>query len=361
MNKVRKHNFLERKTKAMVPVLDNNNQPMMPCSEKRARKMMERGEAQAYWQKGIFTIKLIKEPSGRDCQPIALGIDPGSKREGYTVATEKRVVLNITTNTPDWVKDHVGTRRNLRRARRDRKTPYRQCRSNRVIGGIPPSTKARWNAKLRILRSLLKILPITIINVEDIKAWNKEGQRQWNASFSPLEVGKSWFYQGIENLGLILLKTKGYDTKQHRDKRGFQKSKDKLSFQWESHCVDSHSLVEMSLGKELTPYLGIWQINFLEYHRRQLHVQNPSTDSIRKQYGTTVSMGMPKGATVRYRGKLYYLGGSSKGKVAIHSIITGKRVKQFVKKRDIGVLYTQNRRVQFLPRQKPWVSMHNFA
>ena len=95
----------------MVPVVDTNNIPLMPCSEKRARHLMSKGQAKPYWQKGIFCIKLLKEPSNRKYQEVALGVDPGSKREGYTVATSKSVILNITTNTPDWVKAHVETRK----------------------------------------------------------------------------------------------------------------------------------------------------------------------------------------------------------------------------------------------------------
>jgi len=325
---------------------------------------MEKGSAISYWQKGIFCIRLTKEPSNRQTQPIALGIDPGSKREGYTVATRKAVVLNITSNTPGWIKKHIDTRRQLRKSRRYRKTPYRSCRENRATlrkDRVPPSTKARWNAKLRMVIFLLKIIPITIINVEDVAAYTKKGQAKWNVSFSPLEVGKVWFYQEIKNLGVQLLKTEGHQTQEKRDQRGFQKSSSKLSYSWNAHNVDSHVLAEMALGTEIFPYYGLWKIEFLEFHRRQLHVQNPIKNSIRKQYGTTISMKMPRGSVIRHKGKFYYLGGSSKGRVTIHSVITGKRIKQSVKKENIVVLYAQNRRVQFLPRLKSWVSLNQFS
>ena len=325
---------------------------------------MDRKQAIPFWQKGIFCIILIKEPSDRKYQEVVLGIDPGSKREGYTVATNKSIILNITSNTPDWVKDHVETRRDLRRSRRYRKTPYRKSRENRSslrkINRIPPSTKARWNAKLRIVKQLKSILPITIINIEDIKAISKENKKKWNISFSPLEVGKKWFYKEIENLNIKLILTEGYTTKQHRDNRGFTKSKSKLDYTWETHNVDSHSLCEMVFNKNIDPYYGIWRIDFLEYHRRQLHVQNPIKKNIRKQYGGTVSLGLSRGSVVKYKDKLVYIGGASKGKVAIHSIITGKRVKQHINKGDINILNITKRRVQFLPRLKPWVSLHIF-
>jgi hypothetical protein len=42
-----------------------------------------------------------------------------------------------------WVKKHVEARRNMRRARRYRKTPCRAGRANRSRASLPPSTKAR--------------------------------------------------------------------------------------------------------------------------------------------------------------------------------------------------------------------------
>jgi hypothetical protein len=67
---------------------------------------------------------------------------------------------------------------------------------------------------------------------------------------------------------------------------------------------------------------------------------------------------MPRGSVVRYEGKLCYLGGSSEGRVSIHSIETGKRITQKAKKEEIKMLYTNNGRVQFLPGLKAQVSLH---
>ena len=47
----------------MVPVLDKDKKPLMPCSEKRARKLLEKREAKPYWSRGVFCIILQKEPS----------------------------------------------------------------------------------------------------------------------------------------------------------------------------------------------------------------------------------------------------------------------------------------------------------
>jgi hypothetical protein len=349
----------------MVPVISVDGKPLFPCTERRASFLMDRKKAKSYYQKEIFCIRLLRKetPKRAEYPQISVGIDPGSKMEAYTVATAKSVVLNITTDTKDWVKANVETRRNLRRNRRAHKTPYRKMRANRAYctaNRIPPSTKTRWLTKLNMLKFLSSIIPITIVNVEDIKAVKKEGKRRWNAAFSPLEVGKKWFYSEIERLELKLILTEGYDTKLHRDKRHFTKSKEKLKYIWEAHNVDSHSLAELALGSEIKPFYGLYKMEFLRYYRRQLHVQNPLKGNIRKQYGSTVSLGMPRGSVLKYKGKLCYLGGSSKGKVAVHSIKSGERIKRSVKVNDIKMLYTSNRRVQFLPRLNPWNSLHIF-
>ena len=171
----------------------------MPCSEKRARMMLDKRRAKACWKSGIFYIILKQEPSARNMQDVSVGIDPGSKKEGYTVKSKAHTLLNVQADAVTWVKDAVEVRRNMRRARRFRKTPCRQNRENRARGCLPPSTKARWQWKLRVSRWLAKLYPITSFVVEDIKA-RTTGKHRWDKSFSPLECGKKWFYARIHLL-----------------------------------------------------------------------------------------------------------------------------------------------------------------
>jgi hypothetical protein len=342
----------------LVPVIDSNNKPLMPCSNERASYLIRSGSAKRCWRKGIFCIKLTKEPSARQYQPIALGIDPGSKREGYTAATEKAVVLNITTNTPDWVKARMVVRRDLRRARRYRKTPYRKCRLNRAVKHfIAPSTRARWGAKLRIINQLRKVLPITVINVEDVKATTKNGKKRWNVSFSPLETGKNWFYTKIEGLDIELVKTTGKQTKARRDQRGFKKSSNKLDYKWEAHNVDSHCLAEIALNKELRPTHTVHKIEFLQLHRRQLFFLNQRKGGVIRRYGGTVTFGMSRGAVLRYVGNikpskyshlltgLVYLGGCSNNRLSIHDLKDHKRLSHRVRIEDVRVLYNSKQTI----------------
>jgi hypothetical protein len=155
------------------------------------------------FNRGVFYIRLTKRTDGA-MQPIAVGIDPGSKWEGFTVKSASHTYLNVHADAVTWVSKAVEQKRQMRRARRFRKTPCRANRKNRVRDGIPPSTKARWQWKLRLSQWLAKIYPVSQFVVEDIKNQTKPGKgsdaRHWNSNFSPLMIGKRWFYSELEKL-----------------------------------------------------------------------------------------------------------------------------------------------------------------
>jgi RRXRR protein len=64
-----------------VPVVDHQQQPLMPTTPARARRWIQSGKATPFWKQGVFCVRLKVEPSAREMQPIAVGIDPGSKKE----------------------------------------------------------------------------------------------------------------------------------------------------------------------------------------------------------------------------------------------------------------------------------------
>lgn len=249
----------------LVPVVDSQNNPLQPCKCSVARRLVKVGRATPFFKKGFFAVRLNKRVSNPTLSKVVVAIDPGSKRTGITVTTEKKVIFNIQCNTPDWVKRKIETKRMYRRSRRQKKTPYRKCRFNRKIGGLPPSTKARWQAHLRVIDVLRKILKVTDIVIEDIKAKTLKNARKWNRNFSPLEVGKKWFKDQVISRGLNIFKFQGFNTKEQRERRGFKKSSNKLSNKWEAHCIDSHCLSEMHLKEELQPTKFMYLLNFLRF------------------------------------------------------------------------------------------------
>src|SRR5258708_37282176 len=255
-----------------VPVVDPNQRPLMPTTPARARRWVKGGKATPFWNQGVFCVRLNEEPSGKSVQPIAVGIDPGSQKEGYSVVSAAHTYLNLQADAVGWVKDAMTTRRQKRRTRRGRKTPCRQPRANRLRNArkLPPSTKARWQWKLRLAHWLCSFYPISVFIVEDIKAVTK-GKRRWDRSFSPLEVGKVWFYQELGKLAPVVTK-QGWETKALRDHLGLKKTGKKTAEVWSAHCIDAWCLAYSQVGGRKAPdTMRLLCVTHLHWHRRQLH------------------------------------------------------------------------------------------
>ena len=310
-----------------VPVLDQNQQPLMPTTPARARRWIKSGQATPFWKGGVFCIRLNREPSLREVQPIAVGIDPGSKKEGYSVRSVAHTYLNIQADARAGVKDSVQQRRQLRRTRRQRHTPCRQPRQNRKRAHkkLPPSTRARWQWKLRLAGFLRQLFPVSVFVVEDIKARTR-GKRRWDRSFSPLEVGKQWFYSELGKLTPVQTK-QGYETKELRDQLGLKKSSKKMAQVLEAHRVDAWVLAYSALpGHQTRDNTQLLCITALAWHHRQLHRLEPEKGGKRKPYGGTRSLGIKRGTLVNHPkyGKAY-IGGTMEGKLSLHAPDTGKR------------------------------------
>jgi hypothetical protein len=288
-----------------VPVVDKNQHPMMPTTKTRALQWIRDNKATPFRKRGVFCVRLNVEPSARNVQPIAVGIDPGSKREGYTVKSAAHTFLNIQCATVTHIKDAVDTRRQMRRARRYRHTPCRQPRwSNRYNNSehrIPPSTKARWLMKLRISQWLSIMFPIAQFVVEDVKATTMPGKgRRWNLNFSPIEVGKKLLY---EKLSLIapVRKMQGFDTYTLRNNLGLKKVKAKLANIFEAHCVDSWVLAHSYTGGGDAPdNKRIMIIEPIRFIRRKLHKLQPGPGGVRIRCGGTHSHGFKRGSIVQH-------------------------------------------------------------
>lgn len=323
-----------------VPVVDQDNCPLMPTTPSRARRWIKSGKATPFFKKGVFCVRLNQEPFNRNTQPIAVGVDPGSKREGFTVKSRAHTYLNIQTHAVDWVKDHVEVRRNMRRARRFRNTPCRQNRANRLVNKqkLPPSTKARWQWKLRVCKWLTSMFPVTAFVIEDIKAKTWKNGRKWNVVFSPLEVGKYWFYFELRQIANLETRT-GNDTYTERQALGLKKSKNKLSNLFDAHCVDSWVLANWYVGGHIVPDNTLLiEVVPLELHRRQLHRLQHSCGHIRPRYGGTISAGFKRGSVVKHpKYGFCYVGGwqesptkknPERKTISLHDMNSGKRLTQ---------------------------------
>ena len=75
----------------MVYVINKNNKPLMPCSNRKARLLLKQNKAIVI-KRTPFTIKLKYGSSGY-IQPISLGVDAGSKHIGLSATTKDKVLF----------------------------------------------------------------------------------------------------------------------------------------------------------------------------------------------------------------------------------------------------------------------------
>ena len=136
-----------------VPVVDSTQKPLMPTKPSRARRWIQQGKATPFWKNGVFCVRLNVDPSDTETQEIVVGVDPGSKKEGFTVKSESHTYLNVQADAHNKVAKKIEKRRILRRGRRSRKCPNRKNRMDRLANKVrvPAGTRARWDWKLRIL------------------------------------------------------------------------------------------------------------------------------------------------------------------------------------------------------------------
>lgn len=327
-----------------VPVVSSTGKPLMPCSPKRARKLMKSGKAIPRHLKGLFYIKLTDRSDG-DTQSVAVGIDPGSSFKGYTVKSATRTFLNVNSQAADGkrIKKIMETRSNSRRSRRQRKTPYRANKMNRSRSKlwVPPSTKARWQLKLNILKWFARLYPVTNVVVEDINVTTVKGGSSRNLAFSAIQAGKNWLYSHILALGYSLTTFKGSQTASFRRRLGLFKTKNKASKLFDSHCVDSWVLANEVLGNQLKPDLThVLVLKPLIHTRRQLHRLNFKKGGVRSRLGGTMSLGIQRGTLVEHvkYGKCIVGGNNGVDRVSLHSAISAIRLAQNAKLVDLQLI-----------------------
>ena len=152
----------------LVYVLNQNSQPLMPCSPCKARKLLKQGKAIVF-KTEPFVIRLLHGASSYK-QIITLGVDAGSKVVGLSATTEIKELYSGEVQLRSDIVNLLSTRRQNRRTRRAR-LRYRKPRfSNRVKsknkGWLAPSVENKIQTHLTVVRNLHKILPISKIIVE---------------------------------------------------------------------------------------------------------------------------------------------------------------------------------------------------
>ena len=152
-----------------VYVLNMRGKPLMPCSPAKARHLLKAGKAKVA-RRTPFTIQLTMA-TGETKQDISLGVDAGYRHIGLCASTQKAELYASEVELRQDLPELLSERRELRRARRARKTRYRAPRFNNRVhskhkGWLAPSVENRINAHLSRIEEVLKILPVTSITVE---------------------------------------------------------------------------------------------------------------------------------------------------------------------------------------------------
>jgi hypothetical protein len=323
-----------------VAIVDTRGVPLMPCTAGKARHLLKSGKARPKRNKlGLFYVQLCYEQEP-DNQPLVVGIDPGSKFEGFSVVGTRETVLNLMEEASDHVKGVVERRRTLRRARRFRKWRRPKRLHNRLKGSsrLPPSTRSRWQAKARIVAHLLAILPLTDVCVEDVHAHTRKGKKgKWNSAFSPVQVGKHHLSSLLTQMGLRVHLKEGWQTKALRDKHGLSKTNNKAKASFDSHCVDSWVLAASISGACQPSCQRLWYVVPVILHRRQLHRLQPEKGGKRKPYAGTRSLGLKRGTLVQHpKYGRCTVGGWDRDKqtISLHAYRTNKRLTQGAKVKD---------------------------
>jgi hypothetical protein len=375
-----------------VPVQNPDGTPAMPTKRTRADKWVEQGKAE--WVKTdlrIKAVRLLAEPSGRNTQPIVVGVDPGQLYSGIAVQSARATLFQAHLELPyPKVRERMDNRRMLRRSRRSRRinrdVPFklrnhREKRfDNRRQKKVPPSIRANRELVFRVVQELSRLFPITAIGYEKVRAdvdltSRRKGARS-GTGFSPVMVGQAY---AIERMGQIApVYTRygwhkdGNGTSQIRTILGLTKSKDKSEQCPETHAIDGIALacgyfLEYRPFHKARSHGYIWsgQVNITSapfvvikrppISRRQLHLMIPRKNGVRRNYGGTVTRhGFRKGdlvvAEMAGRVSVGYVSGDTARHVSV-SDFNWRRIGQFTASkvqllyRATGILVTCPKRL----------------
>ncbi len=160
----------------MVFVLDKHQNPLMPCSEKRARQLLDRGRARVHTM-FPFTIRLVdRRQEDSAFQDLRVKLDPGSKTTGVAITLDGArgtpgIFLGEIVHKPG-IQAKLADRRTVRRSRRFRHTRYRAARflnRRRKADWLPPSLEARVDQTLPAVAKIRTRAPITALSVEHVR------------------------------------------------------------------------------------------------------------------------------------------------------------------------------------------------
>lgn len=159
-----------------VLVVDKNGQPLMPCLSKRAYFLRKIKRARIYCM-DPFTIQILDRTVDESVlQETEMKLDPGSKTTGMALCVKGQTrgwfavqAIHIEHRSAQ-IRDGLTSRRQIRRARRNRKTRYRAPRFNNRARKprfaqsysvwLPPSVVSRIENIVNLCAKFKKSFPV---------------------------------------------------------------------------------------------------------------------------------------------------------------------------------------------------------
>ncbi len=139
----------------------------MPCQPRKARLLLKEGKAKVV-RMVPFTLQLLYGSSGYK-QEISLGVDAGTHHIGISATTPQRVLFEAEVQPRSDIQELLATRRQFRRARRNRKTRYRKARflnRRKPEGWLAPSVQHKVDCHLKTIGLVHKLLPVRRTTIE---------------------------------------------------------------------------------------------------------------------------------------------------------------------------------------------------
>lgn len=170
-----------------VFVLDRHKKPLMPCSEKHARKLLAKGRARVH-RLMPFAIRLVDRTINESVlQPVKIKLDPGSKTTGMALVRESETVDDATGeiyttvhvlnlfelhHRGQQISESLTARRQMRRRRRGNlryRKPRFLNRGNKSKGWIAPSLQHRVDTVGAWVKRFQRLTPMVGIAQELVR------------------------------------------------------------------------------------------------------------------------------------------------------------------------------------------------
>lgn len=199
-----------------VFVLDKRKRPLMPCSERRARLLLERGRARVH-RMVPFTIRLVdRYRENAILQPVRLKLDPGSQTTGMALVREREAVDQATgeilrtgvvltllelQHRGFVIRDRLTARRAFRRRRRGnlRYRPARFANRAKPDGWLAPSLRHRVDTTMAWVNRLMGLAPVAALSQELVR-FDMQAMQHPEISGSEYQQGTLFGYEVREYL-----------------------------------------------------------------------------------------------------------------------------------------------------------------